>query len=125
MGKGGGASPPQYDIPDNSAMMNSALQSTQANMQNMMLSSQQLLQQQLGSIVDEENYESNLPDIIGSQAAETDWQKKMDEIKAKSAADYSEKQRLKKGRASTILTSPLLDNSDPTTSKSIISGGNK
>jgi len=53
---------------------------------------------------------------------EVDWTTRHEELGAKAKADYKNDQARKKGRSSTVHTSPLLDEEEDET-KSIASGG--
>lgn len=52
------------------------------------------------------------------------WKERQDQLLEKSRADYTNKTARNKGRADTVLTSPLLDDDEAnTTDKSLLSGG--
>lgn len=126
-GKGGGGgsyTPPNYSVPDMSGMYNTALNSFQNNMQMTLAQTQQNMQNQMNTWQNsQEEYTSNLPDVIGSQAADVDWAKKSQELKDKMKADYEIDKSTKVGRSGTVLTSPLLDTSTPITTGSLLTGG--
>lgn len=54
--------------------------------------------------------------------ADVDWKKKQTQLAGKARADFKTDQRRKKGRTSTIATSPLLDSTDTETTKSLVTG---
>lgn len=124
--KSGGASytPPNYSVPDMSGFYNTALSSFQNNMAMALSQTQSNLQQQLANWQsNQEEYTSSLPEVIGSQAAEVDWAAKSEELKNKMKADYEVDKASRVGRLNTVLTSPLLDVSSPTTTGSLLTGG--
>jgi cell envelope opacity-associated protein A len=51
-----------------------------------------------------------------------DWSERHDQLLAKTKADYDNELASKKGRSSTILTSPMLDEEDPDTTQSLLTG---
>lgn len=122
---GGGYSPPAFTPPaDNSAIFQSTLDNYQRNMENMIQQSQLGFEQQLSALSqntpDVPSYESSLPTIIGSEAANMDWAAKNEELKKKMQADFALEQAKRQSAMSTIITSPLLDEEDPTTTGSIL-----
>jgi hypothetical protein len=54
---------------------------------------------------------------------EVDWKKRTDELGAKAKADFENDQAGKKGRQSTVHTSPLLDEEAEDQNDSILAGG--
>lgn len=123
--KGGAMQAPPSYMPniDNSAQFESTLNSYRMQSEQALQQNQLMFQNELANLQSSnEEFQSNLPSIIGSDAADIDWAAKSDELKKKMAADFVTQQALKKSRMSTIITSPLLDEEEPMTSASILSG---
>lgn len=126
-GKSGGSyqlPPSTYTMPDNSAATQLALQSYQSSINSILQSTRDTVTSQLAALEQQSyDYTSSLPEIIGAEAAKTDWAAKAEELKAKMAAEYEADKAKKTGRTDTILTSPLLDQQDAVTTSSILTGG--
>lgn len=118
MGKSSGSSPPAIRPTDTSQFLSQALSSYQSSMQNIMNQTQQSMAEQMRYMT--ENSINSLPEVIDS-VGDIDWAERTSQLKQKAAADYNAKEALRRGRASTILTSPLLDDTDPATTSSILS----
>ena len=126
MGSKGGSmvAPPNYIAPvDNSMEFQNSLQQYEMQSQQMLQQSQFQFENQLRELQsNNEEYTSKLPTLLGTDAANVDWEKQSQELKDKMEAQYAADEARKKGRSSTILTSPLLDSEDPSTSRSILTG---
>ena len=53
---------------------------------------------------------------------EIDWEKRQDKLASKASADFNTSKRKKKGRTSTIATSPLIEDEKTSTTKSLVNG---
>jgi len=114
---------PSYSVPDMSGYYNTALTSFQNNMTSALSQAQMQMQNQMNTWQNnQEEYSSSLPEVIGSEAAGVDWEKKSEELKAKMKADYELDKANRVGKLSTVLTSPLLDTSTPVTTGSLLTG---
>ena len=78
---------------------------------------------QLSALEDSNSeFVAGLPSILGADQADIDWEAKAAELKKKMEAGYASDQANRKGRLSTLLTSPLLSEDDPLTTNSILTG---
>lgn len=107
MGGKGGSAPPEEDYTGIMSAM-----SQMAQMQGMMASQQALPQMP---------EQAPLPEI--DSAGNVDWTDKHAQLRQKAAADYGSANAARKGRADTILTSPILDDDDDEVLASSILGG--
>jgi hypothetical protein len=110
MGKGSTSSPPAVSAPDNSAAINTLVGGLSSSMASMM----QILSA---------NQAINIPEIpVVEKSTPIDWTEKTKELSSKMKADYALENAQRVGRQDTILSSPLLDNSTPETTKSLLAG---
>ena len=109
-GKGGSEAAPAPMMPppqDNSAEIMSMMAGMMGMMQNMPQA-------------------PSLPEMPTIQREpQVNWQERQDQLLAKSKADYNTEVDSKKGRSDTILTSPMLDEEDPSTTQSLLTGTKK
>jgi hypothetical protein len=56
------------------------------------------------------------------RAPQVDWTEKNKQLASRASADYKTSTSKKKGRSSTILTKPLLDDTEPSTTSSLLTG---
>lgn len=112
-GKGGKSSPPAPALPDASAQG--------AQFEQMMTA---LLQMQAAAANAQPQAPANpaTPEVVREPVV--NWAEKNAELLAKSRADYTVNQARKKGRSSTVLTSPLLDETAASTTDSLLAGSN-
>ena len=113
-GKGGSEAAPAPIMPpvqDNSAEM--------ANMMGMMMGMMQNTMQNMPQTPQL----PSMPEVRKEPVI--DWAERNNQLLAKTKADYGVEAAGKKGRSSTILTSPLLDEEDPSTTQSLLTGTKK
>lgn len=112
MSKGGQGSPPPPVMPsqgeDNTWMLMELMSSMSGMMESMMEM----------SMMPKDPGMAPLPDLQATP--EVDWSDKEKQLLNKVKADYSLDEMRRKGRQDTILTSPLLDEEDATTTQSIL-----
>jgi outer membrane biogenesis lipoprotein LolB len=126
MGKGGGmVAPPNYtpNTDSTTQQFQMALDSYKSQTDLALQSNESSFKQQLQSLqASNDQYLSSLPTILGTDAADMDWEKQAAELKKKMESQYEADEAKKKSRTATILTSPLLDYQDPITANSILTG---
>ena len=126
-GKGGGdaAPPPMMPMQDNSADMMAVMLEVMGGMGEFMASSMESTSNMMANLQMPEMPATPLPARVG----DIDWTEKQKNLAAKMKADYGVDQGRKKTRTGTVLTSPLLDEEDATTTGSVLAdvkaGGNQ
>lgn len=108
-GKSSQPAPPAPAYPDYGAQLGQMMAMFMTMQQNMM------------AAIPQQPVLPETPDL--SVLDDVDWKEKQDELLAKASIDFNAEKEGKKGRVDTILTSPLLDDEDPETTKgSLLTG---
>jgi predicted metal-dependent peptidase len=110
-GKSKQEAPPPVSYPDMSMQNEQMAQMMQAMMGMQMSMANQQPQAPMLAPAPELNKEASI-----------DWSDKHKELAAKMKADFNVDKARKKGRNDTVLTSPLLDEEDSSTTKSLLAG---
>lgn len=79
-------------------------------------------QEQMNTLMTSMQQTDEAPEVIANP--EVDWTEKNAELQAKMAADYDGTVAQQVNGASTVLTSPLLDEEEPTTQTSVLGSAN-
>lgn len=85
-----------------------------------LLQMMQIMMSQVGQGAPQPPALPDLPEV--SRDVEVDWDERRERLANKARADYKNDQRRKKGRSSTIITSPLIENESPDTTSLIAAG---
>ena len=117
--KGSSSPPPQMPPMQD----NSGIEAMMAQFENMMMGAMGSIaqSQQAATEMMMQIQAPQLPQApVPSRVNDIDWTEKQDQLKSKMKADYNIDQARRKGRTGTVLSSPLLDEEDATTTGSVL-----
>lgn len=126
----GGSSQPAMPAPQMGGFDLGAVEGMMMNFENMMMGAmgsiaqaQMAAQQQQETLLAQMDMNAQMPAMpAATRDTVIDWTETQDQLQAKNKADYHLDQLRRKGATDTVLTSPLLEDEEPSLGSSVLTG---